>query len=238
MSDFGERLDGIQRRLDAACVRTGRAPGSAGLVAVSKTFGPEAVTEAAGFGVRVFGENRVQEARHKIPECPGHLEWHLVGHLQRNKAREAVRMFRMIHSVDSVRLLEAIEAAASETGDRIRVCLEVNVAGEGSKFGFVPGEVTAALARCGEWPHVDIVGLMTVPPITEDPEGARPHFRRLRECRDAWAAETGMALPELSMGMSHDFEVAVEEGATLVRLGTILFGKRVAPRGEGVHDDA
>jgi pyridoxal phosphate enzyme (YggS family) len=174
----------------------------------------------------VFGENRVQEARQKIPQCPGHLEWHMVGHLQTNKVSHAVRLFSMIHSVDSPRLLEAVDRACETAGRVLPVCLEVNVSGERSKFGLKPGEVPAVLERSTRLLNVDVVGLMTIPPFTEDPGDARPFFRRLREQRDVWRAQSGFSLDQLSMGMSHDFEVAIEEGATWIRLGTVLFGRR------------
>jgi len=228
---FLERVNAVRARVTVACRRAGRDPCQVSIVAVSKTFGPEEVAAVAACGLNVFGESRVQEAAQKIPLCPGHLEWHMVGHLQRNKVRAAVRLFRMIHSVDSLRLLEAIDAACEEVGCRLPVLLEVNVSGESSKFGLAPADVPAVLERSSALMRVSIVGLMTIPPFTEDPEGARPYFRRLRELREAWRESSGFDLPELSMGMSHDFEVAVEEGATLVRIGTAIFGvRRQQPR--------
>lgn len=233
---FADRWEAARERVAAACARAGRASDSVRIVAVSKTYGPEQVCEAADAGAVLFGESRVQEAAQKQPLCPGHLEWHFVGHLQTNKAKLAVRLFRMVHSADSWRLLESLETACEAAGVNLPVCLEVNVSGESSKFGFKPEDVPDTLARCGTLRHVEVVGLMTVPPVTREPEGARPHFRRLRELRDVWRDRTGFALDELSMGMSADFEVAVEEGATLVRLGTMLFGAR-APAAKAVSDD-
>lgn len=221
-----ERWERVWRRIEAACARAGRDASGVRVVAVAKNQSPERVREAADAGLTTIGENRVQEAMQKQPLCPGMLEWHMVGHLQRNKARQAVALFRMIHSVDSWRLLEALDGACEEAGVRMPVCLEVNVAGEGSKSGLAPGDVPGVIARCGELSRVEVCGLMTVPPYAADPEAVRPFFRRLRELRDRCEQDAGVGLPELSMGMSNDFEVAVEEGATLVRLGRILFGER------------
>lgn len=229
------RLAAIQRRIDAACARCGRDPETVKLVAVSKTHPPEAVTAAAAAGLTVMGENRVQEAAAKIPVCPSHLKWHLVGHLQRNKAALAVELFDLIHSVDSIRLLEALHAAADEAGRTLNVLLQVNVSGEASKFGLPPGEAEAVLRRANELPRIVVRGLMTIPPLIEDVEKVRPHFRRLRELRDRLQDATGTPLPELSMGMSHDFEVAIEEGAHWIRVGTALFGSR--PKKEMLEHD-
>ena len=223
---YAERLDAVRGQVAAACARAGREADTVTLVAVAKKFGPDAVTALAEAGVDVFGENRVQEAAQKIPLCPGRLEWHMVGHLQSNKARFVPEFFRMVHSVDSWKLLEALNRACEAAGVRMPVCLQINVAGESSKFGLAPDDAPPVFERAGGLANVDIVGLMTIPPFTPDPEGARPHFRRLRELREAWRAATGYALDTLSMGMSNDFPVAIEEGATLIRLGTILFGER------------
>jgi pyridoxal phosphate enzyme (YggS family) len=204
---------------------------------VAKTFGPDEVREAAECGLTVLGESRVQEAKQKIPLCPGHLEWHMVGHVQRNKVRDVVQLFGMIHSVDSLKLLETINGACQTAGRVMPVCLEVNVSGERSKFGLPPDEAPAILQQCGSLVNVEIVGLMTIPPFTEEPEGARPFLRRLRELRDEWATSGGFPLRELSMGMSHDFEIAVEEGATWIRVGTLLFGDRPKKAAEGQSED-
>jgi pyridoxal phosphate enzyme (YggS family) len=224
MSESG--IEEVRVRMADACKRAGRAVEEVKLVAVSKRKGPEAVRAVAASGVDIFGESRVQEARQKIPLCPGGLTWHMIGHVQRNKARDVARLFNLVHSVDSVRLLEALDGAAAEEGKVLPVFLEVNVSGEGSKFGLPPEEVPAALERCTALMNLDVAGVMTIPPFAPDPEDARVHFARLRELRDAWRASSGFPLDELSMGMSHDFEVAIEEGATWVRLGTILFGER------------
>lgn len=225
---FQERLDAVHRRMQEACARTGRDASSVRLVAVSKGHGPERVREAAECGLAVFGESKVQEAKAKIPLCPGKLSWHMVGHLQRNKAGVAAELFDVIHSVDSLRLLETLDRACGEAGRRMTALVEVNVSGEAAKFGLPPESVPELLAAAGGLHHVGVAGLMTMPPFTEDPEKARPHFRRLRGLRDQWRSETGLPLDELSMGMTHDFEIAIEEGATWVRIGTALFGERGA----------
>jgi pyridoxal phosphate enzyme (YggS family) len=226
---FQERVAAVKNRVEMACRRAGRGPDSVRLLPVAKTYGPEAVMEAASAGFRCIGENRVQEARQKIPLCPGHLEWHLIGHLQSNKVREAVHYFSLIHSVDSERLLRLIESAAREEGKTLPVYLEVNVAGEASKFGLPPSEVLSVLELSQKLFNVRVVGLMTVPPAVREPEEVRPWFRALRELRDRMQSQTGMELGDLSMGMSGDFEIAVEEGATWIRLGSILFGPRIRP---------
>ncbi|MCP5487932.1 MAG: YggS family pyridoxal phosphate-dependent enzyme [Verrucomicrobia bacterium] len=221
-----ERIGRIRERMAAAALRAGRSPDEVELIAVSKNHGPDRIREAARCGLRIFGENRVQEARAKMPECPGTLSWHLIGHLQRNKAAQAVALFDRIHSVDSVKLLEALNQACDQAGKSMDIFLEVNVSGEGTKFGFSPEAVPDVLRHGGDWPRLVMVGLMTIPPFTQDPEGARPHFRQLRAYQEQWQQETGIPLESLSMGMSHDFEVAIEEGSHWVRIGTAIFGER------------
>ena len=226
-----EQLDGVLRRIGRACERAGRPADAVSILAVTKKVAPEQIQEAAECGLRVFGESRVQEAKQKIPLCASHLEWHLVGHLQTNKVRDAAGLFRAIHSVDSLRLLTAIDGACAASGTTMRVLIEVNNSGEGTKFGVKPEAVSGLLGAARGMMNVDVSGLMTIPPASRDPEDARPFFRNLRELRNRLRRETGFALDELSMGMSDDFEVAVEEGATWVRLGRTLFGERQA-RGE------
>jgi hypothetical protein len=221
-----ERVEGVRSRIASACSRSRRDPSSVLLVAVSKTHPPERVEEAASCGLRVFGENKVQEARAKIPMCPSNLAWHLVGHLQSNKIKQAVEVFEMIHSVDSLKLLEGIDRACDAAGRRMKVLLEVNVSGESSKFGLKPDDVPELISAAGRLSRIELLGLMTMPPMTEDVEKARPHFRRMRDLRDGWQSSLGVQLPELSMGMTHDFEVAIEEGSTIVRVGTAIFGER------------
>jgi pyridoxal phosphate enzyme (YggS family) len=220
------RIDDVRARLAAACGRAGRSPDDVRLVAVSKKIEPELIAAAAAAGVDCFGESRVQEAAQKIPLCPARLEWHLIGHLQRNKARLAAECFSMIHTVDSVRLLETLEMVCEETGIRMPICVEVNTSGEASKFGCAPDDVPALLERAAELYRVEVKGLMTIPPFRPDPEEARPYFAQLRDCRDRWRVKSGFALDMLSMGMTHDFEIAIEEGATCVRVGTGIFGDR------------
>ena len=231
------RIASIQARMASACARAGRDPGGVRLLAVSKTQPPESVAEAATAGLTVFGENKVQEAAAKIPQCPSHLHWHLVGHLQGNKVRAAVRLFETIHSVDSTGLLERVNALAGDEGVRPSILLEVNVSGEASKFGLRPDNVAPVLDAARGLSQISVVGLMTMPPFTEDPERARAHFRALRELRDRLRSDTGFDLPELSMGMSADFEVAIEEGATWIRVGTDLFGPR-PPRPKPEYEES
>ena len=218
----------MRQRIARACERCGRDPQGVQLVAVSKTHEADVVREAAECGLRIFGESKVQEAKAKIPLCPGNLTWHMIGHLQRNKAGLAVELFDRIHSVDSLRLLETLDRAAAEAGKTLPVLLEVNVSGEASKFGMPPSAGPEVLKAANDLYHVSVVGLMTMPPFTEEPEKARAHFRALCALREQWRDETGYGLDELSMGMSHDFEVAIEEGSTWVRVGTAIFGEREA----------
>jgi len=225
-SDLENRYIDVVRRIHAACGRAGRDPSTVQLMAVSKTQHPDDIAAVAALGIETFGENRVQEARGKIPLCSSRLHWHLIGHLQSNKAREAVHLFEMIHSVDSLRMLETLDRFAADEGRSLPVCLEINVSGERSKFGMSPEQVEETLAAANRLFKVKVVGLMTIPPLAEEPEEARPFFRALREIRDRMQLATGLGLPELSMGMSHDFEVAIEEGATWIRVGTLLFGPR------------
>ncbi len=223
---ISENIQKIRERMVAACERAGRASGDVRLIGVTKKVAPELVLEAFESGLDVMGENRVQEAKQKIPLCPGGIEWHLIGHLQTNKVKEAVRLFAMIHSVDSLRLLELIDREAGVAGVHLPVCLEVNVSGESSKFGLNPDILPNVLKAGTKLMNVDIVGLMTMPPFTADPEEARSFLRKLRELRDQLRESEGFDLPELSMGMSNDFEVAIEEGATMVRIGTDIFAAR------------
>jgi len=223
MSTFEERLEKVETRIEQACRAAGRARESVRLLAVSKTKPPEAVEEAARCGLRFFGENKVQEAQHKRPLCAEGLEWHLIGHLQRNKAKVAAPLFHMIHSVDSLKILRALDAHAEQT---LPILLQVNVAGEAAKFGLAPEEVREVLEAANASAHCEVRGLMVIPPFSPDAEKTREHFRALRLLRDRLEEETGTPLPELSMGMSHDLEVAIEEGSTWVRIGTDLFGAR------------
>lgn len=227
--DVAANLAAIQDRIAKACERAGREPAEVEIVAVTKGHGPERVREALEAGLRLFGENRVQEAKAKIPLCPGQAEWHLIGHLQTNKARDAVRLFQMIHSVDSLRLARELQKQAEKEARNLPVLIEVNVSGEASKFGYRPEQLLAELEALNDLPRLEWQGLMTMAPWTPEPEKVRPVFRRLRELKTECEQRLGVPLPHLSMGMSNDFEVAVEEGATLVRIGTALLGERHGP---------
>jgi PLP dependent protein len=225
------RVVAIRRRIDAAAQLAGRDPSSVRLVAVSKTFPIEAIREAYAAGQRDFGENRVQEALQKISQSADlPIRWHLLGHLQTNKARKAVPAFAMVQSVHSVELLQKLDRDAEETGHQPELLIQVDLAGEATKFGAPPGEVPRLFEAAAACRAARVVGLMTLPPAPDTPEDARPWFRRLRDLRETWLGEGVPAsmLRELSMGMSGDFEIAVAEGATLVRVGTAIFGSRDA----------
>ena len=227
MRELSEILDEVKAKISAACRRVGRDPDEVGIIAVTKTHGAETVDEAWRAGLHIVGENKVQEAAWKKPASVSGPEWHLIGHLQGNKVRHALELFDFIHSVDSVKLADRINFIADEIGASPRILLEVNVSGEKSKSGMTPESVEPTLRHIMEaCPRITVEGLMTMAPFSENPEDARPYFRRLRELRDALENTLGIGLPRLSMGMSGDYEVAVEEGATWVRLGTVLFGER------------
>ena len=219
-------LETLRRRIRCACERAGRAPDEITLLAVTKGQPPEVVKAAADLGLSFFGENKIQEARAKIPLCPGRLHWHFIGHLQSNKCRDAVELFEMIQSVDNLSLAREIAKRAEQSAKTMPVMLEVNVAGEASKFGYPPGQLLAELKAISALSRLEIQGLMTVPPWSPEAEKVRPYFRRLRELRAECEQILGVPLRHLSMGMSGDFEVAIEEGATMVRIGTALFGPR------------
>lgn len=223
---IAENLASLRNRIAEAAARAGRTPDEITLIAVSKTHGPEAIREAWAAGQLVFGENRVQEARAKMPLLPERLRWHLIGHLQSNKIRQALPLFERLHGIDTLELARNVNRVAGELGLFPKVFLEVNVAGEGSKFGFQPEGLRACMEELLALDRIAIEGLMTIPPYTPEAEASRPHFASLRQLRDRLSSEFCVNLPELSMGMSGDFEVAVEEGATWVRIGTSLFGER------------
>ncbi|MEP7340106.1 MAG: YggS family pyridoxal phosphate-dependent enzyme [Acidobacteriota bacterium] len=228
-----KRLEAINQRIAAACHRAGRDFFDVTLVAVSKTVEPARIRQAIEAGVRTLGENRIQEAASKIPALEdvvkeNNVEWHLIGHLQSNKARRAVELFSAIQSVDSFKLAARLDAIAGEVGKRLPVFLEVNLGGEEAKAGVAPGEVLPLCEQVSRLFNLELKGLMAVPPFFDDAEAARPFFQRLRGLRDE-AQQAGIVseqFVELSMGMSNDFEVAIEEGATLIRVGTALFGAR------------
>ena len=224
---FRRRLDEVRARLSAALARSGRPAGSVVLVGVSKTVAAEAVKAAVEAGLTELGENRVQEAEAKIPVVGrDRARWHLIGHLQRNKAGRVVRLFDRVHSVDGFELAEALSRHAVAAGRSLPVLVEVNVSGEATKFGVSPGDCESLLERVAVLPGLRLDGLMTVGAPVERAEDARAGFARLRELRDRAGGRLGLKLPELSMGMSADYEVAVEEGSTLVRVGSAIFGPR------------
>lgn len=227
------RLEAINQRIAEACERVGRQASEVTLVAVSKTVPAERIREMIEAGVRILGESRVQEASAKISELgplclERQVKWHLIGHLQSNKARRAVELFDTVHSVDDLKLAERLNNVAKEAGKRLPVFIEVNLGGEESKSGVDPGGVPGLCERISKLQNLELKGLMTVPPLTDDPEGARPFFRSLFRLRDEAlrSGAAGDSFKDLSMGMSGDFEVAIEEGATFVRIGSGLFGKR------------
>ena len=230
MSSIAARLTEVRSRIARAAESVGRDPSSISLVAVSKTFPLDLVRDAYAAGQRDFGENRVQEALQKIDGADDlAIRWHLLGHLQTNKAKRAASAFAVIHSVDSLEVLRKLDAAAESAAAAPQLLIQVDLANEETKFGVSPESVPALLAAAATLRAARVVGLMTLPPISEDPENARPWFRRLRGLRDGWR-DGGMPdamLQELSMGMSGDFEVAVQEGATIVRVGTAIFGTRI-----------
>lgn len=226
---IAERLAAIRARIDLAAGQSGRDPSTIRLIAVSKTFPIEAIREAYEAGQREFGENRVQEGLQKIEGSADlSIRWHLIGHLQMNKARKAAPAFAVIQSVDSVELLQRLDRAAGEAGRTPELLIQVDLAGEATKHGAPPEEVPRILEAAAACQAARVVGLMTLPPLPDTPEDSRPWFRRLRDLRDEWRAAGVPAsmLRELSMGMSGDFEVAVQEGATIVRVGSAIFGSR------------
>jgi len=230
---LAERFARIQDRIDEACRRAGRPAGGVVLVGASKTQPAEALAEAWQAGLRVFGENRVQEALAKSPGLPSAIEWHLIGPLQSNKVRAALDLFRTIHSIDRPGIAEAVDREAGARGLTVTGFLEVNLGGEESKHGFPAAGLAEAVRPFARLQHLRIAGLMAIPPQGDSPEDSRPWFRQLRELRDGFAASPEwQGFPGwLSMGMSDDFEVAIEEGATHVRVGTALFGPRRLPVG-------
>ena len=220
MNTLAANIEQIRDRIAAACRRAGRDAGDVLLLGVTKTVLPELVDAAVAAGLTVFGENKVQEAQAKIQAVAGCARWHFIGHLQTNKARAAVELFDLIQSVDSVKLAGELDKCAAHAGKTQPILLEVNIAGEASKHGLRPEDLPAALAEINRLTHLEVRGLMAIPPVAADPEQARPFFRHLRTLRDQ------LCLAELSMGMSHDLEIAVEEGATIVRVGAAIFGER------------
>jgi pyridoxal phosphate enzyme (YggS family) len=232
MGLIAENLERVREQIAQAAAKGNRSVDDVELVAISKTHDAAKVREAIDAGQTLFGESRVQEARVKIPELPSNLRWHFVGHLQKNKIRHALPLFELIHSVDSLALAQDINRIAEEDGLHPRVLLEVNVAGEGSKFGFTPEKLREDLENLLALSRLSILGLMTIPPMADATEASRKYFVQLRELRDRLQKEFHVDLAQLSMGMTQDYGVAVEEGATLVRVGTAIFGERSKPKRE------
>lgn len=230
MNDISSNLAAVRERIAAAAVAAGRRPDDVRLLAVSKTFSADHVRAAWAAGQREFGENKVQEALQKISETTElEIRWHLIGHLQSNKVKKAAPAFSAIHAIDSVELLRRVDAVAADAGAAPDLYIQVDLAGESTKFGAPEADVPAIARAAMECRAARLKGLMLLPPWFDDPEQARPYFRRLHELRDRLVEDgiDGSRLRELSMGMSHDFEVAIQEGATLVRVGTAIFGKRI-----------
>lgn len=223
---LAENLNSIQQRIQAACKRAGRDPASVMLLAVTKGQSPDIVNDAGKLGLMFFGENKIQEAKAKIPSCSSRLRWHFIGHLQTNKCRDAVEVFEMIQSVDSLHVAQEISKRAEQASKTMPILLEVNLAGEASKFGYRPDKLEAELKQINALPRLEIHGLMTMPPWTSNAENVRPVFRQLSDLKQRAEQILGAPLPHLSMGMTGDFEVAIEEGATIIRIGTALFGPR------------
>lgn len=221
MDHLAANLERVRGEIAAAARRAGRDPETVRLVAVTKTVGPEEVARATGLGLQDFGENRVQEAREKILAHPD-LTWHFIGHLQTNKVREVLQGFSLLQSLDRLTLAEELQKQAERSGRLVEVLVQVNVSGEKSKHGLPPGELPRFLAALQAFPRLLVCGLMTMAPLEAEPADTRPVFRALRELRDR-SARPGLELTELSMGMSNDFTVAIEEGATMIRVGSALF---------------
>jgi pyridoxal phosphate enzyme (YggS family) len=226
MTSVAENLERVREQIAQAAAKVARKPGEVELVAITKTHDAEKVRAAYDAGQTLFGESRVQEARAKIPELPSTIRWHFVGHLQKNKIRHALPLFELVHSVDSLSLAQDMNRIAGEEGFHPRVLLEVNVAGEGSKFGFKPETLRVEMETLLALPRLTIEGLMAIPPVADEAETSRKYFVQLRELRNALEKEFDLKMPHLSMGMTNDFAIAVEEGATLVRVGTAIFGER------------
>jgi len=238
MSDSPIQLNfnDLRERISLAAARSNRPVEEILIVAITKTHPPATIREALQIGLRHLGENKVQEARAKIEDIGSAARWHMVGHLQKNKARDAVRIFDQIDSVDSLELARELSRHAQEAGKTLPVLLQVNVVGESAKFGITPEQAPAAAEAINALPQLQLQGLMTLAPYFAEPEKARPAFAGLRQCRDAITRSTGLQLPVLSMGMSHDFEIAIEEGSTAVRIGTALFGPRTTARARATEE--
>ena len=226
-----ENIKNVYRKISSASIRSGRSPFDVKLIAVTKTVPAEKVQDAIDLGLRIFGENRVQEAKEKIlhfrshcPECQ--FEWHLIGHLQRNKAKAAVELFDLIHTVDSIKLAEEVNKHAVKEGKMQRILIQVKLSQEETKHGAMKKDLIPLISAVSGMSNLNLEGLMTMPPFFDDPQKARPYFRELSDLRDEVALRSACRLQELSMGMTNDYEEAILEGATMVRIGTAIFGER------------
>ncbi len=228
-TDIVSNIRMIRERIVAAAARAGRDPDGIQLMAVSKTVPPERILQAADAGITLFGENYVQEAREKIPAIGHNLSWHMIGHLQTNKVKYVITLFDWIHSVDRLELARELDKRAGQQARKLQVLIEVNVSGEASKSGAEPSQVLELVRQISGLPHLNVRGLMTMPPYSDDPEQSRPYFQALSQLRDeiSMAAIPNIRMDELSMGMTDDFEVAIEEGATIIRVGRAIFGERI-----------
>ncbi|MDP2853113.1 MAG: YggS family pyridoxal phosphate-dependent enzyme [Smithellaceae bacterium] len=228
-TDISSNISLIRQRIEAASARSGRDPRSVRLMAVSKTVAPERIREALEAGITLLGENYVQEAREKIPAIGHAAEWHMIGHLQTNKVKYVVNLFDWIHSVDRLELARELDKRAGQNNRRLNVLIEVNVSGEESKNGMEPDAALELVRQVSLLPNISVRGLMTMPPYSDNPENSRPYFQALRKLRDeiSAAAVPNIRMDELSMGMTDDFEVAIEEGTTIIRVGRAIFGKRL-----------
>jgi pyridoxal phosphate enzyme (YggS family) len=235
VSTIAKNLELVKSRIAQAAAKSNRSLDEIELVAVTKTHSAETVRQAITAGHLLFGESKVQEARAKIPLLPSNLHWHFIGHLQKNKIRHALPLFELIHSVDSLELAQAIDRIAHDDGVHPRVLLEANVAGEASKFGFQPDKLRQEMESLLALPRLSIEGLMCIPPLGQDAEASRKYFAALRELKNSLENEFEFKLPHLSMGMTNDYAVAVEEGATLIRVGTAIFGERRRTKSELSH---
>lgn len=229
-TDIAHNLEQVRAKISEAATKSNRSPDEIALIAVSKTHEAEKVRAAFDAGQEIFGESKVQEARAKIPLLPSALRWHFIGRLQKNKVRYALPLFELFQSVDSLALAGNMNRIAEEEGLHVRVLLEVNVAGEGSKIGFTADQLQAEFERINSLGRITVEGLMTIPPFAEEAEASRKYFVALRELREKMQEQFQVRLPQLSMGMSQDYAVAIEEGATMVRVGTAIFGQRTPMR--------
>ena len=226
MPSIQERYLKVCQLADAAHGRSGLGGAPARVLVVSKRWPAETVREVVDCGHRLFGESRIQEAEEKIPALPDHLDWHFIGHIQKNKVRKILPLFNTLHSVDSTSLARRISSIAGQAGHKPNIFLQVNIASEPSKHGFDPDELRSQISEILELPNLSVCGLMAIPPAVKNPDESRPHFQATRELQLELSSTTGTALAELSMGMSGDFEVAIEEGSTIVRVGSSIFGPR------------